>query len=142
MLSSTLSVAAAVDRLRDLGCSVTVSTRPNVTRFKAGEHVLTVADKVRVEGIRSSEDPGEVWELVALLKRSKPQALAVISVTVPPVRWLRVLVGRYRSGWRSDDGRRITLDALAANVCAFVVVDPLDDEKCESIARALDEALG
>jgi hypothetical protein len=142
MLSSTLNVTAAVERLRDLGCFVMVSTRLDVMRVKAGDHVLTVADMVRVEGIRSSGDPEEVRELIALLRRSKPQALAVVSVTVPPVRWLRVLVGRYRSGWRSNDGRWITLDALAANVCTFVGVDPLDDEQFESIARAVDEALG
>jgi hypothetical protein len=123
------SAAEVLTELRALGYALSVITCVDVHGHKVGPQPITYADKLWVEGPETLPD-----ELRAAIREHRDELLAVTCViNPPPVRWLRILVGRCRSG-------RAVVPMLAANVAGFMGLHPGEDgPRLEPI---IEEALG
>ncbi len=115
-----VTASTEVDLLAELlerGYSLSVETRVDVYNHKVGPHPVTYADRLLVSG--DERVPDHLREAIAA---NKPLLLAAACVLSPPTPWLWELVRRCRTA-----PYRITPGVLAANIAAFVGLDPIDD---------------
>jgi hypothetical protein len=141
MTATATAVATVEDHLRELlerGYSLSVETRVEVHDHKDGPHPVTYADRLLVVG--PERVPDHLREAIAA---NKPLFLAAACVLNPPTTapWLRILVDRCAKGavfTVSGVEYRASTRVLAANVAAFVGLDPIDDAyRVEPIVRPL-----
>ncbi len=127
----------APTELLESGYRLSVQTRIEVHVHKVGAHPITYADQLLVDG------PGRIPDhLRAAIVENKPLFLAAACVLNPPATpsWLRRLVRRRPPTKINGSGSRellITPGTLAANIAAFVGLDPIDDaHRIEAVVRA------
>ena len=137
-----MTVAAALAELLESGYTLSVETRVDVHDHKIGPHPVTYADALVTAGPERVPD-----HLREAIVADKPLFLAAACVLDPPTPWLRELVRRCRTGavyvsdCRTAPGGaleyRITPGVLAANIAAFVGLDPIDDApRIEKVIRS------
>ena len=137
-----MTVAAALAELLESGYTLSVETRVDVHDHKIGPHPVTYADALVTAG--PERVPDHLREAIAA---NKPLLLAAACVLDPPTPWLRGLVKLCKSGAVFASGRtapggepiecRITPGVLAANIAAFVGLDPIyDAHRIETVLRA------
>jgi hypothetical protein len=137
-----MPVTAVLTELLERGYSLSAETRVEVHDHKVGAHPITYADRLLVTG------PGRVPDhLRETIVADKPLFLAAACILEPPTPWLVELVRRCKTGVLCFSGRtapsgeplecRINPDVLAANITAFVGLDPIDDaHRIEHVVRA------
>jgi hypothetical protein len=111
--SAATTAAETMAELRFRGHRLVVITRVDVHHHKTGPQPITSAEKLWV-----STPPPLTDDLRASIRAHRDELLAVACVINPPVPWMRVLVERYRNG------RTVPLAMVAANVAAFIGLDP------------------
>jgi hypothetical protein len=135
-VAAPVTATVAVTTLAELlerGYSLSVGTRVDVYNHKVGPHPVTYADRLLVSG--DERVPGHLREAIVA---HKPLLLAAACVLDPPTPWLRELVRRCRMA-----PYRTTPGVLAANIAAFVGLDPIDDTHgIEPVVRAALEKEG
>ncbi len=140
-------VEGALVELLERGYSLSVKTRVHVHDHKVGPHPVTFADRLLVDGPERVPD-----HLRETIVADKPLFLAAACVLDPPTPWLRGLVKHCKTGVAFDSGRtapsgeslecRITPGVLAANIAAFVGLDPIDDAvRIKPVVRAALRAI-
>jgi hypothetical protein len=128
-----MTVAAALAELLESGYTLSVETRVDVHDHKIGPHPVTYADSLVTAGPERVPD-----HLREAIVANKPLLLAAACVLDPPTPWLRELVRRCRMSPSGESLEyRITPGVLAANIAAFVGLDPIDDaHRIETVLRA------
>ncbi len=128
-----MTVAATLAELLERGYTLSVDTRVDVYDHKVGPHPVTYADRLLVDG--SARVPDHLREAIVA---NKTLLLAGACVLNPPTPWLRELVRRCRTAPSGECLEyRITPGVLAANIAAFVGLDPIDDaHRIETVLRA------
>jgi hypothetical protein len=136
---------AVLAELLERGYTLSVETRVDVHDHKIGPHPVTYADQLVTAGPERVPD-----HLREAIVADKPLFLAAACVLDPPTPWLRELVRRCRTGAVYVSDRRtapvgaggaleyrITPGVLAANIAAFVGLDPIDDApRIEKVIRS------
>ncbi len=127
-----MTVAATLAELLERGYSLSVETLVNVHDHKIGPHPVTYADLLIIAG--DARVPDHLREAITA---NKPLLLAAACVLDPPTPWLRQLVRRCRTAPSGENLEyRITPGVLAANIAAFVGLDPIDDaHRIETVLR-------
>ena len=125
----TTTAADVLAELRRRGYTLAVETKVVDIQTKVGVLYLTVADALLIRG---PEAPPEY--LREAVRAHKPAIMAAAAVADPPVGWIADLARRYRTGdahAAERNGRAarypVTLDVIAANVAAFVGLNPVED---------------
>lgn len=124
--------------------NLSVETREEEFAHTTGARRITYAGRLLIEG--PEEPPAQIWDAMRV---HRTELLAATAVERPPVAWLEELVSRYQSGerqlWRTrGDGNGnplltgISQECLAANVAAFLELDPREGGRLEPI---ISEAL-
>ncbi len=125
------SVVAVLVELLKRGYSLSVETRVEVHDHKVGAHAITYAERLLVTGPERVPDP-----LRDAIAADKSLLLAAACVLNPPTPWLRELVRRCRTAPSGECLEYpITTGVLAANIAAFVGLDP-NDAHVEKVVRA------